>query len=170
MEKGPRQVGSGGVGSASATQSLTAGIITGIFAFVGVLVAQLVAVVLDRIRTSRDDARRWHAERREVYARFVGYFNDAAKVLYDGWSSPEAFDIATFTEFDAVMRIKVELHLLATRSVRDASDRMAQSLEEVCRLRKMPDRTRLRQETFAHCDQMQEAFFAAARAELLVKE
>lgn len=42
-------------------------LVAGLFGLAGVAIAQLVAVRLERARTRREDARRWHAERRGTH-------------------------------------------------------------------------------------------------------
>ena len=44
---------------------------TGVFTLGGVVIAQLVAWVLNRSRTQFEDSRRWHEDRREIYLDIV---------------------------------------------------------------------------------------------------
>jgi hypothetical protein len=48
-------------------------VLTGSFAFVGVLVAQLVIVWMQRSKVLAEDTRRWHSERRSLYAQFLAH-------------------------------------------------------------------------------------------------
>lgn len=56
--------------------SLTVPLLTGTFAFTGVVLAQLVAVWLQRRRALYEDTRRWHTERRTLYAEFMTIVED----------------------------------------------------------------------------------------------
>ena len=46
-------------------------VVAGIFAFGGVLAAQIVTIRLDRLRSNREDLRRWLIDRRRIYASLL---------------------------------------------------------------------------------------------------
>lgn len=52
-------------------------LVAGIFTLVGVVVAQIVTIVLDKVRTRREDERRWHADRRRVYVEYFAAMRTA---------------------------------------------------------------------------------------------
>jgi hypothetical protein len=59
-------------------------LIAGVFAPGGVVVAQVNAIVMDRLRVRREDARRWHEDRRTVYARYLNAADAAAQQITSG--------------------------------------------------------------------------------------
>ncbi|MEU4472487.1 hypothetical protein [Micromonospora sp. NPDC023888] len=68
-------------------------VVAGVFTLIGVVAAQAVAVVLDRARAEREDAVRWHADSRRVYAAFLAQAHKIyVKVIAEwkkdsGWKS-----------------------------------------------------------------------------------
>jgi hypothetical protein len=63
--------------------SLLAPILSGVFAFVGVLLAQAVVVWTQRKKVFDEDMRRWQEERRTLYARFVSEADAIAHRIHD---------------------------------------------------------------------------------------
>lgn len=61
-------------------------VLTGAFAFAGVILAQVVIVWSQRRRIADEDARRWHAERRTLYAQFIKQCDDVDQRLSDAIS------------------------------------------------------------------------------------
>jgi hypothetical protein len=59
-------------------------LIAGVFALGGVLLAQVNAIVMDRLRVRREDARRWHEDRRAVYARYLNAADAAVRQITSG--------------------------------------------------------------------------------------
>lgn len=55
--------------------------VAGIFAFGGVLAAQIVAIALDYLKVRREDARRWHLERRKIYLDFIVAAEDVLTLI-----------------------------------------------------------------------------------------
>jgi hypothetical protein len=59
-------------------------LVAGVFALGGVVLAQVNAVVMDRLRVRREDARRWHEDRRAVYARYLNAADAAVRQITSG--------------------------------------------------------------------------------------
>ncbi|MEU8391324.1 hypothetical protein [Micromonospora sp. NPDC048843] len=55
--------------------------VTGFFTLAGVLLAQINAIVMDRARLHRDDARRWHDDRRAAYVRYLSATDAAVRCI-----------------------------------------------------------------------------------------
>jgi hypothetical protein len=58
-------------------------LVAGVFGLAGVGLAQTVTLRLDRARSKREDARRWHNERRVAYAEFLGASVDVYRLILD---------------------------------------------------------------------------------------
>jgi hypothetical protein len=152
---------------------LTAPFVGGIIAFIGVMFAQLIAILLDRVRSRREDRRRWHMERRQVYARLVASHSLAAKTLFDGWLSDSAWEPSSFAQYDDFMSTRMELNLLASADVREAARELSEILDELCRVRGEADLDARREQMdtiFETSWRCQERFFKVARQELGVTD
>lgn len=101
-------------------------ITTGAFAFTGVLIAQLVAICIQWRKTLNDDIRRWHFERRTLYAEYLAHCQELCDRMSD------AIEIDDFTylpnihdedecRLDALMN---EIQLIAPKVVVDRARRL----------------------------------------------
>jgi hypothetical protein len=105
-------------------------VVAGAFTIIGVLAAQWTAWVLDRKRGHREDAKRWHSDRRATYATYVAamdkVFVAASRYLYRN-EAGEA-DRAAQARWEALEAARAaniqrqEVHLLASKAVRAATD------------------------------------------------
>ncbi|MEU5904625.1 hypothetical protein ABZ780_09630 [Micromonospora sp. NPDC047467] len=143
-------------------------LLAGLFGLGGVAVAQAIAIRLERARNRREDQRRWHAERRHVYANFLA----AAYALYRHIrSSPRdgAYALRWRELVDDLTVRHQEVHLLASTPVAGAAQALLAELREFAdAAKKQPDENHE-----ALRDSLSQArmhFISLARAELDVAE
>jgi hypothetical protein len=144
--------------------------LTGSFALFGVVLAQLSTFVLERHRAAREDRYRWHDERRKLYAHFVACYNMAARRLYNEWLNDAALDLDRFDEYNDFMAVKMELSLLASKSVREAADRLSDMLERLCASRQEADRQVKLAELFSESHAVRDDFVGVARKALRIRD
>ncbi|WP_121685160.1 hypothetical protein [Micromonospora sp. BL1] len=104
-------------------------LLAGLFGLGGVAVAQVVAIRLEGVRNRREDQRRWHTERRHVYASFLA----AAYAVYRHIrSSPrdEAYALRWRELTDDLTVRHQEVHLLASTPVTAAAQALLAQLRE----------------------------------------
>ncbi|MEW2147253.1 hypothetical protein AB0869_31035 [Micromonospora vinacea] len=143
-------------------------LLAGLFGLGGVAVAQAVGIRLERARGRREDQRRWHAERRHVYASFLA----AAYALYRHIrSSPrgKAY-VLRWRELTDDLNVRhQEVHLLASTPVAAAAQALLTQLRDFAdAAKKQPDGNH-----DALRDSLSEArthFISLVRAELDVAE
>jgi hypothetical protein len=95
-------------------------LMTGIFAFLGVLLAQGVTVFIDARRGRREDDRRWHADRREIYVEFISAAYNVVEYLRAHWVAGGG--TAELEQLrDVLVSSMQKIQLTATRRVVDAA-------------------------------------------------
>lgn len=119
-------------------------LIAGIFAILGVSATQWITWALDHRRSKREDARRWHADRRAAYAGFLveaeallmktsGYLR--ARERGDSIGSRSA-------ALDAAKVLNVrryDLRLVASAEVRDAAEQLWDAFGNALRIQDRPE-------------------------------
>jgi len=101
-------------------------LVSGAFAFVGVLLAQGVGLYSERRKTKREDERRWHAERRVVYAAFTRGLRISLDSLINRFENKDG-DKGTLDYLNSPadppdLKSQIdEVELLATKEVADAA-------------------------------------------------
>jgi hypothetical protein len=63
-----------------------------LIALSGVCLAQAVVIGMDFRRSRREDSRRWHADRRQIYAEFVACAYNIIEFLRANWTSRRSDD------------------------------------------------------------------------------
>jgi hypothetical protein len=144
-------------------------LVAGIFAFTGVIVAQVVIVILDFLKIRREDARRWHTDRRKIYAECLAAAVKIATYVV-GYRTGNAIDEAKLWEMHEDLIYKSEeINIVASESVREAMNRLGHILQEqlsyIMNKGKEPSEERLSQMRRRLLE-----FSAAARRELGVKD
>lgn len=78
--------------------SLVAPLLSGSFAFIGVVLAQFVIVWLQKRRTFDEDARRWQMDRRILYARLLSESNRMDILISTAVEDDNPYDLPNFHE------------------------------------------------------------------------
>jgi hypothetical protein len=97
-------------------------LIAGLFALGGVLLAQVNAIVMDRLRVRREDARRWHEDRRAVYARYLNAADTAVRQITSGrvigdHRDDDEWRAAVAGVLGELGRVRTEIQLVASVAV-----------------------------------------------------
>lgn len=103
-------------------------LIAGAFALGGVVLAQANAIVMDRVRVRREDARRWHDDRRAVYARYLNAADTAVRQIVSGrvdGDRPDAdadqWRVAVARVLEELGDVRTEIQLVASVAVFEAA-------------------------------------------------
>lgn len=142
-------------------------LVAGLFGLVGVAVAQLVAVRLERARTRREDTRRWHSERRKTYAEFLAATYTLYRHAGDHWDDPGTSEEKGLLR-EAVLKVQ-EVLLIASQPVADAAVELHRRLHEGVKARTKDgsgEFAEFRKTIF----EARELFHATAREELGVSD
>ncbi|MFE3172658.1 hypothetical protein ACFXPA_28690 [Amycolatopsis sp. NPDC059090] len=94
-------------------------VLTGSFAFVGVLVAQLVIVWMQRSKVLAEDMRRWHSERRSLYAQFMAHAREIDDKISDAANEDDPRELPNIHDRNSYRlgAIEDEIMLIAPHSV-----------------------------------------------------
>jgi hypothetical protein len=102
--------------------------ITAVATLGAVAIAQAVVIFLDYVKIKREDARRWHSQRRELYAGLLAAFSRACRYGYE--NAPD-LDWDHFRNMQDDYWFKsYEVSMIASGSVRAAIDRLSRALVE----------------------------------------
>jgi hypothetical protein len=101
-------------------------LIAGAFALGGVVLAQVNAIVMDRVRVRREDARRWHDDRRAVYVRYLNATDAAVRQIVAGRVDGDQGDAddrrqAVTGVLEKLGDVRTEIQLVASVAVYDAA-------------------------------------------------
>lgn len=140
-------------------------LVSGVIAFVGVLLAQSVALYNERRKTKREDARRWHTERRAVYVAFIRGLRTCMEGLAEQFYGTQDSSASVIQGAVDLERQMEEVDLLATTQVADAA---SYALRAIAAIR--PLLSSLQEEHFegmlGEAERRRTAFIAMARIEL----
>ncbi|MEV4121881.1 hypothetical protein [Micromonospora sp. NPDC049645] len=140
-------------------------LLAGLFAIGGVVVSQVVTIALDRVKVRREDARRWHAERRQVYVGYIMALQRTGQQFYIHREGKERADELTVA-FDELMFKAEEVVLIASDDVRAVAGNLSSWFIGVSHLHEEGD---LEEGEFAYFHQQVAAFRTAVRRELQIK-
>ncbi|WP_139131890.1 hypothetical protein [Micromonospora chersina] len=144
-------------------------LVAGIFAFAGVMVAQVVVVTLDYFKVKREDARRWHAERRIIYAEALSIALKLAEMART-YNTGDDFDTSKWDGPYMDLTHKCgEIQLLGSSPVRKAILNVYGILID-CMNEINDNRLSTSNERDGEVGECLDTFAAAARKELGVKE
>jgi hypothetical protein len=101
-----------------------AALIGGLFALGGVLATQATTIVLERLRRNRENATRWHTDRRQLYASFIVEARSIHSLIYDHWGDDSKWNSFDNRIQDLDLKTQ-EIMLLATRPVRESAGDVA---------------------------------------------
>ncbi|WP_161952669.1 hypothetical protein [Actinoplanes sp. TFC3] len=102
-------------------------LVAGLFAFFGVLLAQVVTLWIERGRNRRDDRRRWDQERRTLYARIFDYATVKALERCQGRLETGIWP----TMDEDVLKLPMELEMLSTSPVRATGKHLLNLVSDV---------------------------------------
>jgi len=94
-------------------------LVAGVFGLLGVVLAQLVAVRLDRWRAAREDSKRWLDARRSTYAGFLVAVSHTQGLIYHHWDDRNRARLEG--ALGAVDQTYQELVLIASVTVADVA-------------------------------------------------
>jgi hypothetical protein len=142
-----------------------AALIGGLFALGGVFVSQTVTIRLERIRTKREDTRQWHADRRQIYAAFVGLGISILRLIEQDLGE----GVASWPELDKYSHDFIlkgqEVMLIGSKPVRDAADQLRDTFDDML-LAIEENRAPARKEVVERIQIAGDEFISAARKEL----
>jgi hypothetical protein len=101
-------------------------LIAGVFALGGVVLAQANAIVMDRLRVRREDERRWHEDRRAVYARYLNVADAAVRQITSGrvdgdHRNDDEWRAVVAGVLDELGGVRTEIQLVASVAVYDVA-------------------------------------------------
>ncbi|MBL7259154.1 hypothetical protein [Paractinoplanes lichenicola] len=103
-------------------------VVAGIFAFLGVILAQVVSVVIENGRAKREDRVRWHTQRRELYAEFlksaIAYLDEIHRKINEN-----DFNEKRMENYPGELLVKqLELNFIASDEVQKSAQELSQAL------------------------------------------
>ncbi|MEV4390208.1 hypothetical protein AB0J68_31620 [Micromonospora sp. NPDC049580] len=140
-------------------------LLAGLFAIGGVVVSQVVTIALDRVKARREDARRWHAERRQVYVGYIMELQRTGQQFYIHREDKEKADELS-EPFNELMFKAEEVILIASDDVRAIVGNLNKWFIGISRLHEEGD---LEAEVFGYYHEQIAAFRDAVRRELQIK-
>ncbi|MBM7082031.1 hypothetical protein [Micromonospora humidisoli] len=97
-------------------------ILAGAFTLIGVVLAQAVAMRIEKARSEREDERRWHNDRRQAYAEFLAIAFEYLQVLRVAWDRPENLQQIDTLQQKLVFRYQEILIVASSPVVRAAGE------------------------------------------------